>query len=202
MTVLASIDIETLSTRGNAVVLSIGICFFDDEKWQPFDDIVKNGIELFFCQETQKTDGRHVMASTIEWWEQQGDKAQRCLNPESPIHPREFYQYFEAFCERSGQNINWVTRNAKWVCRGPQFDVAIMESLFFDYNVSPPWKYYKVRDIRTWLECHGLEDNLKLKKPANMVAHNALHDAAFDAYMMLEVLHKPVDQLELDMKER
>lgn len=197
MTVHASMDIETLSTRAQAVVLSIGMCFFDDAKVQTFDEIVDSGIELFFDRDSQVEKGRHIMPSTIQWWNQQGEEARRVLEAEDVITPRDFYPHFEAFCEKSGLNSNWVKKYCKWYIRGPHFDISITDNLFEDYNVDTPWKYFKVRDIRTWLECNGLEDNAKLVKPSSMVAHNALHDAAFDAYMMQQVLHNPLDKLEL-----
>lgn len=190
-------DIETLSTRADAVVLSIGICFFDDEKDQSFQEIVDNGVELFFCRDTQTEKGRHVMPSTVQWWSEQGEEAQRVLKANELITPRDFHPLLEKVCEDRGMSYNWVKKYCRWFTRGPHFDIAICDHLFADYNVTPPWKYYKVRDIRTWLECHGLEDNLKLVKPQEMVAHNALHDAAFDAWMMLQVLHRPRDELQV-----
>jgi hypothetical protein len=196
--ITASMDIETLSTRAEALVLSIGICFFDDEKEQTFEEIVDSGIELFFCRESQMEKGRHISLSTIEWWNQQGDDAKRVLKAEELITPRDFHPILESVCEAQGLSYNWVKKFCRWFTRGPHFDIAISDHLFADYNVTPPWKYYKVRDIRTWLECRGLEDNLKLVKPAGMVAHNALHDAAFDAWMMQQVIHKPLEQLEID----
>ena len=203
MTITASMDIETMSTRTNAVVLSIGICFFDDEREQTFDEIVESGVELFFDAEEQaEQKGRHIDPSTLEWWSQQGEKARRCFQPEVTISPRELHGLLEEKCNEQELSYNWVMKYCRWFTRGPHFDIAIMDSLFADYNVTAPWKFFKVRDIRTWLECNGLEDNIKLMKPDTMIAHNALHDAAFDAYMMQQCLHRPYHELLLETKER
>lgn len=202
MTTHASIDIETMSTRANAVVLSVGICFFEDTKIQPFDEIVQNGIELFFDQKIQTDSGRRIDAKTMMWWKEQGEEAQRCLNPTDVIHPREFYRHFESFCMKADMNMGWVQRYCKWYVRGPTFDISIMDDLFADHNVTPPWKYYLVRDIRTWLDDYGLEDNLQLRKPPQMIPHNALHDAAFDAWQMQQFMHIPPDQLDVQEKIR
>lgn len=196
----ASMDIETLSTKTNAVTLSIGICFFDDEKEQPFEEIVESGIEIFFNSEDQIDKNRHVMPSTIKWWTEQGEEAQRVLDASDTITPREFYGVLSQHMQAQGMHENWVYKHCRWFTRGPQFDIAICDSLFDDYNVTPPWKYYNVRDIRTWLECNGLPDNTKLVKPPGMVAHNALHDAAFDAWMMQQVKHNQLDELNIDVK--
>jgi len=189
------VDIETLSTRSTAVVLSMGLCFFDDEKHQPFEELVAQGMELFFCREAQGT--RHIDPGTIEWWDKQGDAARRVLEAQEVIKPRELHAHLEAHCDKLDIHYNWLRKYARWYARGPHFDIAILEDLFNDHNVASPWKYFKVRCIRTWLECHGLDDNAKLVKPAGMIAHNALHDAAFDAWMMQSVLHTPIDQLEI-----
>ncbi len=202
MTITASMDIETMSTKSTGVILSMGICFFDDEKEQPFDEIVASGIEMFFDRYTQEKGGRHVESSTVQWWSEQGDAAKRCLNPEETITPREFHATLEAFCTKQDLSYNWVKKYCRWFTRGPHFDIAMADSMLDGENVSPPWKYFKVRDIRTWLECHGMPDNLKLVKPAGMIAHNALHDAAFDAWMMQQVLHTDLDQLDIEDKER
>lgn len=192
-----SMDIETLSTNGNAIVLSIGICFFDDSVMQPFSDIVDSGMEIFFNVEEQVELGRHKSPSTQSWWESQGEEARRVLTAEHTINPREFYDVYTSELVKHDLHQNWLTKHGRWFTRGPHFDIAIMDSLFGDYNVSPPWKYYNVRDIRTWLECHGMPDNLKLVRPDGMVAHNALHDAAFDAWMMQQVTHKRLDELDI-----
>lgn len=193
-----SLDIETLSTRARAVVLSVGICIFDDEEMNSFDEIVDNGIEIFFDPEEQKEAGRIIDESTLKWWSEQGDEARRVLEATDTIGVRDFHTLFEQFCVERDLHQNWLHRYGTWVARGPHFDMAILEDMFADFNVSTPWKYYNVRDIRTWLECRGLPDNLKLVKPDNMIAHNALHDAAFDAWMMQQVAHRPLDELAVD----
>jgi hypothetical protein len=193
-------DIETLATTAGAVVLSIGLCFFDDEKEQDFDEIVSNGVELFFDRDEQRN--RFIDPKTIEWWGKQGEAARRCLEPAEVIKPRDMHTHLEACCSKLDLNYNWVKKYCRWFTRGPHFDIAIMDSLLNDHNVSSPWKYYLVRDIRTWLECNGLPDNLKLEKPDSMIAHNALHDAAFDAWMLQQVSFRPTEQLNIHQKER
>ena len=196
MTVHLSVDIETMSTRANAVVLSIGLCLFDDSKTQSFEEIVDSGVELFFDADEQiEKYNRHVSPSTLDWWKQQGEEARRCFEPEETITPREIHSHFEAMCDKADLHLNWFRKHGKTYSRGNSFDIGITDDLFADYGVTPIWKYYNVRDIRTWLECHGLESNLKLVKPDSMIPHNALHDAAFDAYMMQQCLHVPFDKL-------
>jgi len=80
--------------------------------------------------------------------------------------------------------------------------MSIMDDMFRDFNVTSPWKYWLVRDIRTWLEALGLSTNLQLKRPDNMVHHNALHDAAYDVWALQQMLHVPHDELPIQEKYR
>ena len=195
-------DIETLSTRANAIVLSMGICLFNLKKTQTFNEIVEGGIELFFDQQVQKDVGRHIDQSTLTWWAKQGEEAQRVLNvdPDIQIHPREFYKVFTEFCEDNNVQVAFLQNQARWFARGPTFDMSIMDDMFRDFNVTSPWKYWLVRDIRTHLEALGLPTNLQLERPKNMVHHNALHDAAYDVWALQQMLHIPYDKLPIQEK--
>ena len=197
-----SMDIETLSTRANAVVLSVGICLFDIKKVQSFDEIVEGGIELFFDTQAQVDAGRHIDQSTLDWWSKQGEAAQRVLNvdPAQQIHPRKFYGVFEKFCGDNVIQVAFLQNKARWFARGPTFDMSIMDDMFRDFNVTSPWKYWLVRDIRTHLEALGLNTNLQLTRPKNMIHHNALHDAAYDVWALQQMLHVPTDKLPIEEK--
>ncbi|QIB67119.1 3'-5' exoribonuclease domain-containing protein [Kineobactrum salinum] len=183
---IASMDIETLSTNTNAKILSFGMVMIDPSKDLTFEEICATGIEILFRTDVQAD--RHESLSTRKWWSEQGPEAQRVLEPgDAAIHPEDFYKALEHYASAIEM------QKCRWYTRGPHFDISRMDSLFETYNISAPWKYYKVRDIRTWLEENGLEDNIKLEKPPGMIPHNAMHDAAFDAWMMLQILHgKPL----------
>lgn len=191
---IVSFDIETLSVNKNAAVLSFGFVVVDITKDQSFDELIENGVEFLF--DTSLQVNRHVSQSTRQWWSEQGAEAQRVLEPGAAA--RDHRKIFTLIEEAGFNPAELSTFN--WYARGPGFDQAILESLWEMDGISPPWKFYKMRDIRTWLECHGLADNTKLKKPPGMIHHNAMHDAAFDAWMMLQVLHKK--PLELDISKK
>ena len=197
-----SLDIETLSTNGRAVVLSLGICIFKLDEIQSFDEIVENGIELFFEKECQFEMGRKVDQSTLDWWAKQGEEARRVFDadPDIMIHPRDFYKHLNQFCEDRGVNLAFLQNNARWFARGPTFDMSILDSMFSDFNVTVPWKYWLVRDIRTHLEALGIDTNIQLRRPDNMIHHNALHDAAYDVWALQQVLHKPLTELDIVSK--
>jgi len=198
---LATIDLETLALEANAVILSVGICIFDNERLNTHEELVSQGINIYFDQDSQAAKGRKISQSTLEWWSEQGESAQECLNNPNKIAVRDFYAVFNKLCADTGMGdtpYHPSRKKLKWYARGPHFDISKMDDLFTNFNVTSPWKYYNIRDIRTWLECNGLEDNLKLVKPSNMIPHNSLHDAAFDAWMMQQVKNNK-DNLVIDL---
>ena len=62
------LDLETLSTRPNSVILTIGAVKFD-----PFggDIDTKNGLYYRVNVDEQLAMDRHVLESTVEWWGKQ-----------------------------------------------------------------------------------------------------------------------------------
>lgn len=192
MRLAAFVDLETLAIETDAVILSCGICVVDMDQCNTFEELIQQGVNIYFDQDSQIAKGRIVSQSTLEWWGNQGPEAQHCLNNPNKVNIRDFYAVLNPVFHQLGLGdspYHSARKKLKWYARGPHFDISKMESLFTDFNVTPPWKYYNIRDIRTWLECNGLEDNLKLVKPSSMIPHNSLHDAAFDGWMMQQIIH-------------
>jgi hypothetical protein len=70
----------------------------------------------------------------------------------------------------------------RWFARGPHFDMAILETAMNVFNVSPPWRYNKVRDARTYIECMGHDpQQIDLPVPEAFQEHIAMHDTAMEA---------------------
>lgn len=173
-------DIETLSVRKNALVLSLGIVPVDLEEPKSYLELVASGIEIKFVADQQVKSGRHVDPDTVKWWTEQGPEAQRCLVPtKQDILVEDFYEALKP--------IGYV-QDAIWFCKGPHFDVAIMESLFEDFNMKAPWGYRNIRDVRTALE-FTTGSTMPYDRVDGFVNHNAVHDSAFDAYQLLRALH-------------
>lgn len=178
-------DIETLSTRKNALVLSFGATIVDPTKYMTFEQIVSKGVSIKFDAAQQTELGRHIDKETLEWWSEQGNAAQRILvpNKDLDIKVEDFYEELKP--------LGYV-QDAYWYCKGPHFDAAIMESLFEQVGMKAPWGYNAIRDVRTWFECvAGKAKPFKWPdhKPASFVEHDALHDASYDAFQMMEILH-------------
>ncbi len=64
------IDLETLSTRPDATLLTLGAIKFD-----PYSDAEPNaGLYLRVDVDEQSALGRHVDENTLEWWGRQDEK--------------------------------------------------------------------------------------------------------------------------------
>lgn len=172
MTLAISLDIETLSTAKNAVVLSIGACSIslNGEPQRTFH------VRLF--PQEQIDMGRHVSWETIKWWVQQDRRAQEAAFTGHVLSADAALDALEAWLAEDGFPPVWT--------KGPAFDGAILESLAEDLGRKPAWAYRLHRDVRTIEDAIHNSGNESLQErffiaseraSAGKVAHNALEDA-------------------------
>lgn len=167
------IDIETLSTRPNAVVLSIGaVVFNEDTILDRFYATVNNDYQL--------TAGRYVCIETVNWWNKQPPEVKSSAfakNPESPIFT---LCTFKTFIDRNSVSEIWAN--------GPDFDCVILNSLFRDFefceNLLDFRKYRCFRTLKKLIPLDATEI------APNISAHNALSDAAWQANYVIKALKK------------
>lgn len=158
------LDLETLSTRPNAVILSLGAVKFD-----PFTDRidVDDGLNLRIDVDEQTAIGRHVQDETVEWWSKQNKEAQdEAFNPEGRISLDQLTKHLNKFL---------VGVDSIW-CQGPVFDIAILEDLYRQLGIPTPWQFWQIRDSRTLFSVHG-DPRDKNREGA----HNALIDCCYQA---------------------
>ena len=158
------LDLETLSTRPDSVVVTMGAVKFD-----PFGAEVDTdrGFYVRVDVDEQLQLGRHVLDSTVEWWETQPeDVREEALGEGGRISLAEFTHQLNKFL---------VGADAIW-CQGPAFDIVILENLYRQLNTPIPWNYWQVRDSRTLFQVHG-DPRAKERKGA----HNALIDCYYQA---------------------
>ena len=172
MTLGISLDIETLSTHKDAVVLSIGA-----------STISLNGAPqgVFHClvdAQEQIDAGRHVSFDTLVWWIQQSGEAQTAAMLGERLTVDMALTCLRTWIAQHGDVPVWT--------KGPGFDGAILESLAEQNKIKPAWSYRNHRDVRTIEDAvHMSKDDLlyeryyKVTASANVkgVAHNALDDA-------------------------
>lgn len=155
------IDLETLATSTDAVILTIGAVKFD-----PFGrDISEPAMDSFYVKvDIDSCDELGLVANddTIAWWAQQSKEAQaEAFEGDDRIHIREAFDKLYKFC--------WGAKRV-W-SNGAAFDVPICEHVYRKLNKAIPWSFWAVRDVRTAFDL-GINPN----RPP-VLAHHALQDA-------------------------
>lgn len=188
------LDTETLGTRENAVVLSIGAVAFSLIPNQPnnYEDYILQGFYTKFSVKDQiKNYGRKIEEGTVEWWKQQSSEAQMVLKPSEDD--------YEMLAGLSRLN-EWIKQlpgykwNTSYVwSRGTYFDFPKLESMYEQAGLKCGYNSWKIRDVRTMIDVLTGDTwgkyNPRGGDPAGFVPHHALHDAAMDAYRMVEIFN-------------
>lgn len=164
------IDIETLATGPDAMIMTIAA--------QVFDPISTGWPERHFYARIspESQPRRHIDDSTVEWWAKQGPEAQR------EVFEEQFRRDLGDCLEELGKMI-W--QSDKIWANGPTFDMNILEHAYKEHGIPLPWKFYKVRDARTvyslWPDCP--------------VPKSASHHALDDCKRQIEMLQNCIKHL-------
>lgn len=164
------IDLETLGTTPGSAILSIGAVMFGpaglgDELYTP--------ISLASCTAA----GLTIDPVTVAWWMKQSDAARAAaFRDDAEPLPRVLLRFAEWF-ERAEAERLW--------CQGANFDAPLLEAAYCACGMTPPWKFWNVRDTRTLYE---LAD-VKVDR-ARGTHHNALDDARAQAEAAVVALQR------------
>jgi hypothetical protein len=153
------IDMETLSTEPNAVVLTLGAVKFDRKSGMD-KNIFYHRIDIQSCVEI----GCVVDKATQKWWKSQDpDVRKEAMGAgDDRLNIKEVLIKFS----------EWF-RGSKYIwSHGATFDVVIMECLFKKCGLPVPWKFWNVRDTRTLYDVAGIQNS---DLPQNS-KHHALED--------------------------
>jgi len=153
------IDIETLGTRDDAIVVSIGAQLFDATTGE---------LGNFFYQKLNFQDqinlGRKPTEATIQWWLEQTLEAQAVFQ-EKGENTKDVLLKFYYFCKEVPGLRAWGN--------GPSFDLTILETLFRTFGYEDiPWDFRRVRCLRTFREY--IYDGYDLEREG--IYHHALDD--------------------------
>lgn len=177
-------DIETLNTKPDSVVLSVGAVIFD-----PFtEDAPTDKIHWKLDVDSQLESGRTVSDGTMDFWSRQPQDVQdAAFSPVGRVQVKDFFDEFNRYVN-GGAKIWTINEDppstAVWA-QGPQFDIVILESLADSINCHCNWAFWQVKDSRTSLE--------QMEKDPRKGIQQQLHDAAEDAYwqaICVQKVHK------------
>lgn len=166
------IDIETLSTKPNGVILSIGAVFFDE-----------TGLGKEFYQnidlESSMEAGFDIDVGTVYFWLKQSSEAGAVLDKDKLHYVDAIYNLMSFVLHNC--NIDKVN---VWG-NSPSFDLVMIKNYiakaeaYTHGNKLKQWKFYNERDFRTAVDIY------KCKRLKPTVAHNALEDAKAQAQTLI-----------------
>jgi len=186
------IDLETLGTASDALILSIGAVKFrlDGNIYHPFfyrNISISDSLRL----------GCTVDHSTLDFWLRQPEDARKALSNPTRDPLFTVLTDFEDFYDNGGDTVKYVWSN------GTDFDISILSNTYKKDQLKTPWFYTKARDYRTVIalakdikgyEKHPnytesiLDDNYDNpgKVLYKKIKHNALDDAIYQAHCLIE----------------
>jgi len=165
----AMIDLETLSTNPEAVILTVGGVKFDPHSFtEP-----SQGMYFRVDVDSQTAMGREVMQLTLDWWaEQPKEISEEALGDKDRISLAKMLKTINKWSV--GVDVFW--------CQGPLFDYAILQNIYKQLGHPVPWQYWQIRDSRTLFSLVPRDPN---EKRTGM--HNALEDCYFQAKKVQKV---------------
>ena len=147
------IDIETLATTPDALILTIAA--------QSFDPFGQGYLDRhYYARITiESQEDRAINEETIKWWATQPEAQAEAFNETDRV---DLDTALDDLYRLAWQHdLIWA--------QGPTFDINILEHAYRSRSHKQPWQYYKIRDSRTlmsmWTDCpkppashHALED--------------------------------------------
>jgi DNA polymerase III epsilon subunit-like protein len=156
------LDLETLSTRPNAIILSIGAIKFERKgpirELNELDQFYKR-IDIQSCREL----GLHYEESVNDWWSRQDQniRYEALENPDRSCLKDVLHEFKDWF---RGCKLIWAN--------GDDFDCVILAEAYKAAGIDVPWNYWDTRDVRTALDIGKISQR---DLPAND-KHHPVHD--------------------------
>ncbi len=174
------VDLETLGTTADAVILSIGAVKFDLDSGAIDDKGFYRSISI----ESNLDYKRRISESTLLWWLKQPAAAQAVFH-----EPKEFLS--TALIELS----DWIGEEQFQVwSNGADFDIPMLSHAFTQLQIEIPWKFFDSRCYRTYKNLPKAKD---IRVPPLGVKHHALSDA-YQQAQTLVAIHKALFQKETE----
>jgi DNA polymerase III epsilon subunit-like protein len=166
-------DLETLSTRTNARIVSIGaVLFNEDGIYAQYYRAIKNPS---LARLPHITSVFHVCPRTLKWWEQQSPEAQAVFSDPDAFHIVDALHEFTAWIKKYDSNDT-----VRMWGNGASFDNAILATAYDLLGLQTPWAFFNDRCYRT---VKNLYPDVPMERCGTH--HNALDDARSQAQHLL-----------------
>jgi len=166
------VDLETLATTSDAVIMSIGAAKFDLDS-DAIDDV---GFYASVSIESNLDLKRRISEETLIWWMKQDISAKAVF-----VEPK---QTLRASLE---ELADWIGEGEYFVwSNGGDFDIPMLGHAFTQVGMDIPWKFRNSRCVRTYKNLPGAK---AIRTPPGGIKHNALSDAV-QQIKTLQAIHK------------
>lgn len=170
------VDIETLATTPNAVILTIGaIKFSRNGPLLPLDklDTFYERIDIKSCQKH----GLVIDDDTLKWWNTQDCAFETLHNPDRIKLKKALKKFTE-----------WIDKCEIIWAKSPDFDCVILKNAFTVCGLQTPWKFWNTRCCRTVMDIATVKDS-------DITRNNNAHHALYDCYHQISLVKKALDKL-------
>jgi hypothetical protein len=166
------IDLETLSTRPRAAVISLGYALFNEDGALAADEII-------FDVEEQIQRGRNVEASTVAWWASQGESAKSVFEKSikygltASAGMGKFASVLKEHCPNRKNLLVWGNAST--------FDIVLTRDLC-EHMAPQHWRLWDYPNERCYRTAVNIFDPEKKHAPERTgTHHNAMDDAIWQA---------------------
>lgn len=178
MSTSVMLDIETLDTHPGGLILSIGAVHFGSHCASG------NGKRLYCNVDVLSSlmAGFTVNPKTVAWWSEQSSNATDIFRQGDSLSIDRALRCLSEFIGKD--DLVWA--------KGPDFDLVMLAKAYEMMGMRVPWSFRNARDVRTmiWLgKLAGLKES-DAPKPQPFIKHFALHDAMFQAEVVLQVANE------------
>lgn len=154
------IDLETLGTVADAVIMSIGAVKFDLDS----DKIDDNGFYASVSIDSNLEKKRRIQEDTLIWWMGQSLDAKTVFTEGKQTLESALIEF-----------TDWLGDDGYYIwANGADFDTPMMAHAFVQHGMEVPWKFWNSRCFRSFKNLpHANQVNFK----PDGTKHNALTDA-------------------------
>lgn len=165
------VDIETLSTRTDATITSIGACKFN------FVSGITGTFKVNIDPKDSVKYGTHISTDTVEWWKKQPKEAVRGWT----TNPQPLKESLIEFRDWLG-----VSKQTLW-CKGLSFDFPIIGMSFSLIGEHKPWSHYQEMDLRTLFKVLNIDSAMREQSENDVTYHDALGDSIRQAKQLISL---------------
>ena len=164
MSTAIMIDLETLGTTANSVIVSIGAVRFNLDAGHVFDELESDKFYIVVDMDSQAE--RYISTDTMKWWDEQSPEARDVFDQPSTDITLALVGLGAFIAATPGDVQVWSN--------GADFDLPMLAHAYSQYGVALPWKPYAGRCYRTYKNLPGARAVPMVRQGEH---HNALDDA-------------------------